>query len=103
MGQLNRYICKESITQTNMKTAASQGSEITKSPSRTFKYARNGLWDDQNGCYIMPPIPPIPPMPPIPPPGGIGGIAGLSSGFSATIASVVSSILATEAAFCSAV
>jgi len=53
-------------------------------------------------CYIMPPMPPIPPIPPIPPmppPGGIAGIADLSSGFSATIASVVRSMLATDAAF----
>ena len=41
----------------------------------------------------------MPPIPPMPPPGGIAGIADLSSGFSATIASVVSSMLATEAAW----
>src|SRR4029077_15466130 len=44
----------------------------------------------------------MPPMPPMPPPGGIAG-ADLSSGLSATMASVVSIRLATEAAFCSAV
>src|SRR5262249_23865967 len=44
-------------------------------------------------AYIMPPIPP----------GGMGGVAGFSSGFSATIASVVSSSPATDAAFSSAV
>ena len=45
-------------------------------------------------AYIMPPMPPMPP---------ISGIDGASSfGFSATIASVVSSRPDTEAAFCSA-
>ena len=41
--------------------------------------------------YIMPPMSPMPP-------GGIAGVADLSSGFSATIASVVISRPATEAA-----
>ena len=43
----------------------------------------------------------MPPMPPMPPPGGIAG-GVLFSGFSATIASVVTSRPATEAAFCNA-
>ena len=43
----------------------------------------------------------MPPMPPMPPPGGIAGGVFLS-GFSATIASVVTSRPATEAAFCNA-
>ena len=51
------------------------------------------------GGYIMPPIPPMPPMPLMsgmpPPPFG--------SGFSAIMASVVSSRPETDAAFCSAV
>ncbi len=41
--------------------------------------------------YIIPPIPPMPPIPP--------GIAGSSFGNSATAASVVKNIAATEAAF----
>lgn len=45
------------------------------------------------GCYIIPPIPPIPPISGIPPP------EPPSSGLSATTASVVRSIAATEAAF----
>ena len=39
---------------------------------------------------------------PMPPPPGICGVAGFSSGFSDTSASVVSNMLAMEAAFCNA-
>ncbi len=46
---------------------------------------------DRVGGYIMPPMSPMPP-------GGIAGIADLLSGFSATIASLVISRPATEAA-----
>ena len=49
--------------------------------------------------YIMPGMPPMPPMSGMPPPPP----APFSSGFSAIMASVVSSSDATLAAFCSAV
>ena len=45
----------------------------------------------------------MPPIPPIPPPGGIAGPESFSSGLSATIASVVISNPAIEAASCNAV
>ena len=44
--------------------------------------------------YIMPPMPPMPGAPPMP-----AGMSSFSLGLSATIASVVSSKAATEAAF----
>ena len=51
-----------------------------------FNFKRDGTVNPTGAAYIMPPP-------------GIGGVADFSSGFSATMHSVVSRRLATEAAF----